>query len=70
MKDSIVSKLESLQERHQEISGLLSDPDVISDQNQFRKLSVEYSQLEPNKFYKYYLLDSIFYFVKRHCQLK
>lgn len=47
MKDSIVSKLESLQERHQEISGLLSDPDVISDQNQFRKLSVEYSQLEP-----------------------
>tara|TARA_R110002049_G_scaffold225521_1_gene397385 strand:+ start:10946 stop:12031 length:1086 start_codon:yes stop_codon:yes gene_type:complete len=47
MKDSIVSKLESLQERHQEISGLLSDPDVISDQNQFRKFSMEYAQLEP-----------------------
>ena len=47
MKDSIVSKLESLQERHQEIAGLLADPDVIADQNQFRKYSMEYSQLEP-----------------------
>ena len=47
MKDSIVSKLESLQERHQEIAGLLADPDVISDQNQFRKFSKEYAQLEP-----------------------
>lgn len=47
MKESIISKLESLQERHQEISGLLADPDVISDQNQFRKYSKEYAQLEP-----------------------
>lgn len=47
MKDSIVAKLESLQERHQEIAGLLADPGVISDQNQFRKYSMEYSQLEP-----------------------
>ena len=47
MKDSIVSKLESLQDRYQEIAGLLADPDVIGDQNQFRKYSVEYSQLEP-----------------------
>ncbi|MEM8845097.1 MAG: PCRF domain-containing protein, partial [Pseudomonadota bacterium] len=47
MKDSIVSKLESLQDRYQEIAGLLADPDVIGDQNQFRKFSVEYSQLEP-----------------------
>ena len=47
MKDSIVAKLESLQERHQEIAGLLADPDVIADQNQFRKYSMEYAQLEP-----------------------
>lgn len=47
MKDSIVAKLESLQERHQEIAGLLAEPDVISDQNQFRKYSMEYAQLEP-----------------------
>ncbi len=47
MKASIITKLESLQERHQEIAGLLADPDVISDQNQFRKFSMEYAQLEP-----------------------
>ena len=47
MKDSIVSKLESLQERQQEIAGLLADPDVIADQNQFRKFSMEYAQLDP-----------------------
>ena len=47
MKASIISKLESLQERHQEIAGLLADPDVIADQNKFRKFSMEYAQLEP-----------------------
>ena len=34
-------------ERHAEIAALLSEPDVINDQEQFRKLSMEYSQLEP-----------------------
>ncbi len=47
MNASIIKKLESLQDRHQEIAGLLADPDVISDQNRFRQYSVEYSQLEP-----------------------
>lgn len=47
MKDSIYTKLENLSDRYEEIAGLLADPDVISDQDQFRKLSVEYSQLEP-----------------------
>ena len=47
MKASITNKLESLCDRHEEIAGLLAEPDVMSDQNQFRKLSVEYSQLEP-----------------------
>jgi peptide chain release factor 1 len=46
MKDSIRHKLESLVERHEEISALLGDPDVINDQNKFRELSKEYSQLE------------------------
>ncbi|MEE4244871.1 MAG: peptide chain release factor 1 [Kangiellaceae bacterium] len=46
MKDSIRIKLESLVERHEEIAALLGDPDVISDQNKFRDLSKEYSQLE------------------------
>lgn len=47
MKDSIRSKLENLVERHEEVAMLLSDPDIISDQNRFRELSKEYSDLEP-----------------------
>lgn len=47
MKDSIKNKLESLIERQEEISGLLSDPQTMADQNKFRTLSQEYAQLEP-----------------------
>ena len=47
MKPSILLKLENLSERYEEIAVLLSENDVINDQNQFRKLSMEYSQLEP-----------------------
>ena len=47
MKASIQAKLESLNERYDEIAHLLGESDVITDQNQFRKLSIEYSQLEP-----------------------
>ncbi|MFK4753253.1 peptide chain release factor 1 [Oceanobacter antarcticus] len=46
MKASILHKLESLSERYEEVGRLLSDPDVISDQNKFRQLSKEYSELE------------------------
>jgi len=44
---SIANKLHSLVDRYEEIAGLLADPGVISDQNQFRELSREYAQLEP-----------------------
>ncbi|MFZ9035092.1 MAG: peptide chain release factor 1 [Francisellaceae bacterium] len=47
MKSSIRLKLESLLERHEEISVLLGDADIITDQNKFKALSVEYAQLEP-----------------------
>jgi peptide chain release factor 1 len=47
MKDSILNKLHNLIDRHEEVAGLLSDPGVIGDQNQFRELSQEYAQLEP-----------------------
>ena len=47
MKESIRFKLESVCERFEEIAGLLADPDVIGDQNQFRKLSKEYSRIGP-----------------------
>lgn len=46
MKSSILEKLETLSARHEEIAGLLADPDVINDQNKFRSLSKEYAQLE------------------------
>ena len=47
MKSSIRNRLETVRERFEELSGLLSDPDVISDQNKFLDLSREYSKLEP-----------------------
>jgi len=47
MKESIKNRLETVRERFEEVSGLLSDPDIIGDQNQFRDLSREYAKLEP-----------------------
>ena len=46
MKDSLLNKLDNLVERHEEVSALLGDAEVISDQEQFRDLSREYSELE------------------------
>src|SRR5580693_4259036 len=47
MKESIRRKLEKLDERYEEVSRLLSDAGVISRQNQFRELSMEYARLGP-----------------------
>jgi peptide chain release factor 1 len=47
MKTSIRHKLESVRDRFEELAGLLADPEVIADQNQFRNLSKEYSRVEP-----------------------
>ncbi len=47
MKASILSKLDTLSDRQEEVAGLLAEPEVMSDQNQFRQLSMEYSQLDP-----------------------
>ncbi len=46
-KLSLQTKLESLVERHEELRNLLSEQEVIADQNRFRALSKEYAQLEP-----------------------
>ncbi|HHX8270289.1 peptide chain release factor 1 [Vibrio diabolicus] len=46
MKASILTKLETLVERYEEVQHLLGDPDVIGNQDKFRALSREYSQLE------------------------
>jgi peptide chain release factor 1 len=36
MKLSILKKLQTLAERHEEVSALLSDAEIISSQNRFR----------------------------------
>ena len=47
MQDSIQNKLASLADRFEEIAALLADPEVQSNQNRYRALSQEYSQLNP-----------------------
>jgi len=47
VKASILQKLENLSERYAEIAALLGESEIIEDQDKFRKLSIEYSQLEP-----------------------
>jgi len=47
MKDSILAKLDSLVERQEELNALLSDSTVINNQNRFRDLSIELSELAP-----------------------
>jgi len=47
VKASIRAKLDQLQERFEELSGLLSDPEVIGNQSRFASLSKEYARLEP-----------------------
>lgn len=45
MKKSLQSKLAELAERHEDLAHTLSDPEVIADQDKFRRLSQEYAQL-------------------------
>ncbi len=47
MNPSILSKLESLVQRFEEITALMAEPSVQNDQNRFRALGKEYAQLEP-----------------------
>ncbi|MBN49381.1 MAG: peptide chain release factor 1 [Spongiibacteraceae bacterium] len=47
MKASIAAKLDNLLERFEELSALLSAPEVIADQEKFRAYSIEYAELEP-----------------------
>jgi len=47
VKDSIRFKLENLVDRQEELNALLSQPETMSDQNVFRKLSIELSEIGP-----------------------
>lgn len=56
INDNLIKKLDHLSERYEEVSGLLSDPDIITNQNKFRDLSKEYATLEPiQQTYRAYL---------------
>jgi len=43
---TLLEKLEGLQHKFEEISTLITDPSVISDQKRFVKLNKEYHDLE------------------------
>ena len=47
MKASLLNKLDILQDRFEELTALLGDGEVISDQNKFRAYSKEYAEVEP-----------------------
>ncbi len=47
MKTSLLEKLDNLNERYDEVGRLLSEAEIISDQDRFRTLSMEYAELEP-----------------------
>ncbi len=47
LSEALMQKLSVLVERHEELTALLSNAEVISDQNQFQMLSKEYAKLEP-----------------------
>lgn len=47
MTPTLRRKLEALAERREELQHLLSDPDVVNNNDKFRTLSRELSQLEP-----------------------
>jgi peptide chain release factor 1 len=47
MKASLLNKLDTLQDRFEELTALLGDAEVISDQARFRAYSREYAEVEP-----------------------
>jgi len=44
---SIVAKLDGLADRHEELSALLGEAEIVADRDKFTALSREYSELEP-----------------------
>jgi len=47
MKESLLNKLDNLSERLQELEALLSDADVINNQNKFREYAKEHADIKP-----------------------
>ena len=44
-KNTILQKLDGLEARYEEVSTLITDPEVIADQNRYVKLTKEYKEL-------------------------
>lgn len=70
MKASIRVKLEQLQERFEELAGLLSDPEVIGNQSRFTALSKEYAKLEPvvDEFRRYRSMEATLAAAEEMCR--
>jgi peptide chain release factor 1 len=47
MKASLLNKLDMIHDRYEELTALLGDAEVISDQTKFRAYSKEYAEVEP-----------------------
>lgn len=47
MTPSIIERLEQVLERYEELNALLADPDVLSNSEQFVKLSMEHGEIAP-----------------------
>ncbi|MEM6999981.1 MAG: peptide chain release factor 1 [Pseudomonadota bacterium] len=47
LTQSMLAKLAGLNDRYEEVSALLSDPEVMGDRDKFTALSKEYAELEP-----------------------
>lgn len=47
MKNSVLHKLDTINERVEELNALLADADIINNQNHYRELSREYAQIKP-----------------------
>ncbi|MBO7381984.1 MAG: PCRF domain-containing protein, partial [Muribaculaceae bacterium] len=44
--DSLISRLNDIEARYQEVSTLIADPDVIADMQRYVRLTKEYKDLE------------------------
>ena len=47
LSTTIIAKLDHLADRHEELSALLADPEVVADRNRYAALSREYAEVEP-----------------------
>jgi peptide chain release factor 1 len=47
LSPSLLSKLDSLAHRHEELAALMSDPDIIGQRDRFATLSREFAEIEP-----------------------